>query len=268
VYFKAVGHGYEFEPALTASLAKLRPDRVPEVIAVDEERGWLLLRDGGPRLRELVTAAADLGHWERALPLYAELQIAATPLARDLLRLGVPDERLDVLPARLRELLDDPDALPPELRARAAAAVPELESLCAELASYGVAETIQHDDLHDGQVFFADGRYRFFDWGDACVSHPFHSLTVTLRATAARLELEPGAAELRRLRDAYLEPFGAPAEAGELAYRTGTIARAVAWYRHLEKAGARADPEDAAAPAYSLALFLQGGPIGSWRSPL
>jgi hypothetical protein len=62
----------------------------------------------------------------------------------------------------------------------------------------------------------SDGRYLFFDWGDSCVSHPFHSLTVALRAIAWKLNLPPGGTELQRLRDAYLEPFGRRAEIAEL----------------------------------------------------
>jgi hypothetical protein len=146
-------------------------------------------------------------------------------------------------------------------------AVPEVKALCRELADYGVHETVQHDDLHDGQVFLRDGRYLFFDWGDSCVSHPFHTLTVTLRGAAFKLDLEPGGPELERLRAAYLEPFGDLADAAEIAYRTGTIARALAWHRYVSAAGVNAQPEDQSAAAYGLRLFLENGPIGTWREP-
>jgi hypothetical protein len=268
LYFKAVGRGFEFEPPVTAKLAELAPDRLPELVDVDAARGWMLMRDAGEQLCDLVGRPADLHHWEEALPRYAELQIAAAPLAGELLAVGVPDVGLSKLPHQLGELLDRPEArLDAEPRDRMLAALPGIEAMCGELAAYGIPETIQHDDLHDRQVFVRDGRYLFFDWGDSCVSHPFHSLTVTLRATAAKLDLEPGGAELRRLRGAYLEPFGAPAEAADLAYRTGTIARALAWDRYVRAAGVNAEPEDDSAPAYGLKLFLENGPIGTWREP-
>ena len=57
--------------------------------------------------------------------------------------------------------------------------------LVDELASYGVAETLQHDDLHDGQVFVKDGRNLILDWGDAVVSHPFFTMSVTLEGGVA-----------------------------------------------------------------------------------
>ncbi|HSP74304.1 MAG TPA: hypothetical protein VLN26_18180, partial [Gaiellaceae bacterium] len=62
-----------FEVPLTAALASRWPDRLPEVVAADERRAWLLLRDGGVRLRE-----HGLEPFPAALRLYAELQVAET----------------------------------------------------------------------------------------------------------------------------------------------------------------------------------------------
>jgi Phosphotransferase enzyme family len=269
VFFKAVQPVHRFEAALTTRLAELQPRRVTEVLDFDAERGWLLMRDAGTRLRELIESAADLHHWERLLPEYAQLQLEVAPFAEELLALEVPDERLAVLPDLLRELLStQPHGLTAEEHRQAVAAVPRFEEMCAQLAEDALPATIQHDDLHDGQAFVRDGRYLVFDWGDSCISHPFHSLTVTLRSIAWRLDLPPGGAELRRLRDVYLEPFGRNAEVADLAYRTGTIARAIAWHRMV----VGREPEfvtedDRSGPAYGIRLFLADEPIGSWREP-
>jgi phosphotransferase family enzyme len=269
LFFKAVAPVHRFEAALTAKLAELQPQRVTEVLEVDVERGWFLMRDAGTRLRELVETPADLHHWERLLPEYAQLQMEVAPYGDELLALGVPDERLAVLPDLLRDLLAvRPHGLSEDEHRDALAAVPRFEEMCTALAEDGLRETIQHDDLHDGQVFVRGDRYVVFDWGDSCVSHPFHSLTVTLRSIAWRLELPPGGSELRRLRDAYLETFRRGPQIADLAYRTGTIARAIAWHRMV----AAREPEfveedDLSAPAYGVKLFLEGGPVGSWREP-
>jgi hypothetical protein len=267
LYFKAVAPIHRFEAALTGLLAELQAGRVPEVVAVDAERGWMLMRDGGTRVRELVETRADLHYWECLLPEYAQLQIEVAPHLETLLALGVPDERLALLPGHLSELLATrPQGLTANEQRRLVDAVPRVEDMCRELAAYGIAETIQHDDFHDGQVFVRDGSYRFFDWGDSCVSHPFHSLTVILRAIAWKLELEPGGPELHRLRDAYLEPFGDLQAAADLAYRTGTIARALAWQRMVSAREPEfVDEEDSTAAAFGLKLFLAGGPIGTWH---
>jgi hypothetical protein len=269
LFFKAVAPVHRFEAALTARLAELQPARVTEVVDVDPERGWFLMRDAGTRLRELLETRDDLHHWERVLPEYARLQVEVAPHAEELLALGTPDERLAVLPGLFRELLAKrPPGLTDEEQRRALSAVPRFEELCVALAEDGLAETIQHDDLHDGQVFVRDGRYLVFDWGDSCVSHPLLSLTVTLRSVAWRLDLEPGGPELLRLRDVYLEPFGRGPEIGDLAYRVGTVARAIAWERMVAAREPEfVDEDDLSGPAYGIKLFLEGGLIGTWREP-
>jgi hypothetical protein len=269
LYFKAVSAIHRYEAALTGLLAELQPGRVAEVVAVDAELGWLLMRDGGTRLRELVETHADLHHWERLLPGYAQLQIEMAPQAESLVELGVPDERLAVLPDHFRELLATrPKGLTAAEHERLLDAVPRVDDMCRELAAYGIAETIQHDDLHDGQVFVHDRGYHVFDWGDSSVSHPFHSLTVVLRMTAWQHDLEPGGRELQRLRDAYIEPFGRGLQpAAELAYRTGTIARSLAWHRwNAAQEPELTEDEDAVDAPYGLKLFLADGPIGTWRA--
>jgi hypothetical protein len=269
LFFKAVAPVHRFEPALTARLAELQPARVTEVVDVDPERGWFLMRDAGTRLRELLETRDDLHRWERVLPEYGRLQLEVAPHAEELLALGTPDERLAVLPGLFRELLAKrPPGLTDEEQRRALSAVPRFEELCVALAEDGLAETIQHDDLHDGQVFVRDGRYLVFDWGDSCVSHPLLSLTVTLRSVAWRLDLEPGGPELLRLRDVYLEPFGRGPEIGDLAYRVGTVARAIAWERMVAAREPEfVDEDDLSGPAYGIKLFLEGGLIGTWREP-
>jgi hypothetical protein len=279
MFFKAVTPVHGFEPTLTNLLARIRPGSVSDVVAIDEERRWMLTRDAGTRLRELVRTPGDVRLWEEALPRYAELQIAVAEAGIDLLTLGVPDQRLAALPELLERVLEDRDALligqpdglsaeqAVELRRRA----PSFGTQCADLAAYGIPETIQHDDLHDGNVFVNDGRYVFFDWGDSCVSHPFTTLAVTLRALAWKLDLEPGGSWAARLRDAYLEPWpnlrskdGLEA-AFELAYAVGTVARALAWYRMTapEKPEDRGD--DAESIPYGLRLWLERGPLGTWH---
>jgi Phosphotransferase enzyme family len=278
LWFKAVSRLHTFEARLTALLAEVAPDLVPIPLAVDEERAWMLLHDGGTRLRERLDSVADLVHWERLLPRYADLQIRLGARRDELLHLGVPDQRLGRLTDDLRAVLDergtlligDPEGLSEHEHERLRGQLPAIADLAQELDARGIPETLQHDDFHDGNVFVDGDGYRFFDWGDSCVSHPFHTLVVTLRSTAYRFDLEPGGSELLRLRDAYLEPwtaFGTRAElvAGfDTAYRTGTIARALAWYRYVTSLDAGARGEDAQSVPYGLKLFLADGPIGAW----
>jgi len=272
LWFKAAAPVHAFEAGLLSLLERVRPGSVPALIAADAARGWVLMRDGGTRLRELVSESTALRRWEEALPLYADLQIALAPHVDELLALGVPDARLERLPAQLERVLEDdealllgqPEGLTAEERDRLRSLLPDFRRLCGELGAHGIPETLQHDDLHDGNVFVDDGRVLFFDWGDSCVSHPFHTLVVTLRVLAYKLELEPGSAELARVRDAYLEPFTryAPRDelvaAARLALQTGTVGRALAWHRFVSPREPEFRPEDAEAVPWGLKQFLDG----------
>jgi hypothetical protein len=226
VWFKAAGPGCAFEARLLQALAAYGSPYVVTPLAVDVARGWLLLPDCGPTLRERGTTLAD---WELVLPRYAELQRSLEHRALP----GVDDLRPEVLPAVLDELLATVAVEPlQELRALQ----PRFATWCEELAASGVRPTLQHDDLHDNNVF-ASGP--IFDWGDACLGHPFASLLVVLRSVAFTFELAPGSPELARLRDAYLEAWTDTHSRTELellallATRVGKLSRAVSWRRAL-----------------------------------
>jgi Phosphotransferase enzyme family len=238
VWFKANMPTQAFEVAVVETLASRRPDLVPTLLATDLERGWMLQGDGGTRLREILEETGDFDVWVEILPLYAELQMNVAGDRDQLLAAGVPDRLLASLPGQFEEVLTDAEALETltqDERRRLAALAPRIEAECRQLADYGLPETIQHDDLHDGQVFVRDGRFLFFDWGDACVSHPFYTLVVTLAVLAYRLELDHDAPELDRFRDAYLEPWtrfrprSELEQAYPLAYRLGVLCRGLTW---------------------------------------
>ena len=256
VYFKANAPALRFEAALVALLTERRPDCVPPLLAVELDRGWMLMEDAGTRLRELVEQERDLGRWLDVLPLYAGLQLDVADRADDLVPLGVPDLRLAALAARYEQLLEEIE-LPAEDRRRAEASAPRVHELCEELAGYGLPETIQHDDLHDGQVYVRDGRYLLLDWGDACVSHPFFTLSVTLEGVLAwGLDDVEGSVDVTPFRNAYLATFERHADRGELeaaatiAVRLGWACRAVNAYA----AGAGGHT------AVRLRMFLDGRP--------
>ena len=251
VYFKANTAALRHEAAAITVIAARRPDCVPPLLAVDLERGWMLMADAGDRLREVVERERDLSCWLDILPLYAGLQIDLADHADELVAVGVPDLRLSTLPSSFQTMLDELVGLPADDHRRLEESVSRVEQMCAELAGYGVPETIQHDDFHDGQVFVRDGRYLLLDWGDACVSHPFFTLSVTLEGTLAwGLDDIQDSVDVRPFRDAYLEPFallgkGADLDAAcasRIATRLGLPRRQLPPQRIGSRPDARASP--------------------------
>jgi Phosphotransferase enzyme family len=255
-------------------MCRRRPDLLPEVQAWDPATGCLLLRDAGTQLAAL-DEAEQLARWSEAFPLYAELQRDVAPDAAELTSLIPLDRRLASLTARYEELLADtellrvgrPGGLTEDEHRRARELADEVARGCNELASYAVPETIQNDDLSAGSVFVTPDGYRFLDWSDACVSHPFFSLTVTLRVIEHGHGLPPGSPEADRLRDAYLEPWtsceprATLIELAATARRLGQACRAV-FYRYLSLAIALEERDREDVP-WSLRLFLEPE---SWRA--
>lgn len=218
------------EPALTAALAARWPDRLPELLGWDEARSLLLLGDAGTPVRAFGDAEDA---WLAALPLYAELQQGESAHADEHLAAGVPDQRLETLRAAL-ERLGEP---------RLAGFGRRLEELCAQLT---LPPTLQHDDLHGGNVFAANGRISILDWGDAVVGHPFATLLVTLRTYDG---------DVARLRDAYLDawPRGVRNEL-EPALQVAGLTRILSWKRIADATG---DPKSYEALERNVEWFLE-----------
>jgi hypothetical protein len=218
------------------------PDRVTQVIAADPGRRMLLMADGGERLRARIERDHDIAAWHGILPRYAELQIAIAPHANELVALGAPDRRAGALASAFEKLVDTdellniagPQSVTPEDLGTLRGLMARVRSMCDELAGT-VPDTIQHDDLHDGQIFTGDGVVRFLDWGDSNVSHPFFTLVVFQRHIANFLGSDERDTRVSRLRDEYLEPFTALVPRARidaclpLALRLGRLCRALTW---------------------------------------
>ena len=232
IWFKACAEVQAFEPRLTAQLYARWPDRVTEVLAVDEDRCWILLGDAGIAVRELGNPPEA---WLEALPSYAELQKGESAYALDHIAHGVPDLRTGVLPAGYERLLTTELPLAVNDVNRLRDYAPRFIELCAMLAELGIQESVQHDDLHIANLYTNDGKFRVVDWGDSSIAHPFFSLLETFRFLEEFNGLRPDDPWFRRLRDAYLEPWGSGLEETfELAIRVGWFAHAIAWSRQRD----------------------------------
>jgi hypothetical protein len=204
---------------------------------------------------------------------YSGVQRGVEGRAAELLALGVPDGMPAALPGELQGLVDDDRwwaLLGADDQPAAHAGRERLRGLgewvaatAGELASSGIAATIQHDDLHGGNVFVGPTGIRFFDWGDAVVAHPFGTLVTTLNSVAYRLGADPDGPELRRLRDAYFEawtdvlPRDALNEILELVLDLGRIGKSAAWARALVGTGRAAMVAFGDAPAMWLVDLVE-----------
>lgn len=248
VWFKACAPVQAFEPHLTVSLFERWSDRVATVLAHDVERRWLLLADAGTLLGVPGTKPALPGakpeDWLHVLPKYADLQRGEIPFATDHLQRGVPDLRVESLPHRFEEFLSGELPVGDSERRRLEAFVLQFARMCEELAVSGLPATIQHDDVHGGNLYKRRDVYRLLDWGDSSISHPFMSLVSNFRLLRYPEVLSPNDPRCTRLRDAYLEPWGkGHLEEFSLAMRVGVFAHAIAWSRQREAMPPEEQPE-------------------------
>ena len=254
VWFKAVPAGGA-EPALHTVLAEEVSDHVAPLLAVDEERGWLLLGDAGQSLGDGVddAGAGDLcasGPFRAAMTAYAHVQDRMAHRIDELVARGLPDARPHAMPAvfdRLHEALsraavDARDTGATDLLGRIAGARPIVVDLAAGLGASG---SVDHNDLHPWNVMRAvtDAPPVFLDWGDAMAAHPYASLLVPVRI--ARLAS-------RQAGDAVVEAYAAGCDAPfdhdayEAALRLAVIARAWTWQRSLASDPGNTEYGDAA----------------------
>jgi hypothetical protein len=254
VWFKSSGPGAAHEGPLLEVFRAHRVEHVLLPIAVHPDKPWLLFDDGGSTLRATRpdgTGDHDLLAWERILAEYAALQRSVEPdaIRDEMLAAGVPDGRPNRLPGELARLLDDDviwaritddervaaDAARRRLRTDIAA----VERAAVELEAIGLRASVQHDDLHGGNILAGPGGDRFFDWGDAVVAHPFSTLTTTFNSIAHHTSRQLDDPAFERLREVYLAAWTDQIPAAELARATdlartfGCISRSLAWERAL-----------------------------------
>jgi len=252
VWFKANMDELRQEAAIAELVSSRRPDVVLPPLAIDRTTGWMLMPDAGEQLRVVAERERSLDRWRDVLTRYAEVQIELMDSTGALLAAGTPDMRLGRLGQGFDALLEHVSDLDPRL----AASGPTVDELVEQLVAFDIPETIQHDDLHDAQVFVKDGRNLVMDWGDACVSHPFFTLAVTLEGVISwGLDDEEDSEDTRPYRDAYLAPYrarfdGDLDEAVDLALRLGWVCRAV--NGHV--------PGDDGPTRTRLKMFLDGKP--------
>ncbi len=173
VWFKANAPGLAHEPALHDALAEMAPDRVDTPLGVDAERGWMLTRDRGPTLAD--DHEPSPAEWLEIVREAADLQRRVLPEAERLLALGLPNcspttvsDRFELLVERYAGLdPSHPSHISPEERPAFEAARGDVARAAATLAVGPMPTTLNHGDLHPGNVLMVDGGLRLFDFGDS-----------------------------------------------------------------------------------------------------
>jgi hypothetical protein len=267
-----------FEAALVATLARLDPHRVVPVEATDVERGLLLTPDQGAVVGEGATAD-DLGLWARVVLAGALLQRELAGSADELVASGLTTIRPDQAPAYVERRVDelagrpagDPLAVPPEQAAALRDHLPVIRGWADRVAALGLPLTLNHNDLHERNVFDRAGELRFFDFADSLLAEPLAALLIPLNILSHRLEAGPDDPRLWRVVEPALEVWSDLAPAADLrdalpaALQLARLGRVESWLRcTVSMSDAERTEWGDSAPAW-LATLLEDPPLGRAR---
>ncbi len=178
-YFKICGPDAQHEGALLEWLLPEYSAILPEIIALSSEHGWILMADAGIPFRDLPQPENHYQSLQFLLSGYARLQQRSLNHIDDLLEMSLPDRRLERLPHLVEDLVEswsNRGWLDAVLQNQVLETMTTLEQLCSLLSASPYATTLDHGDLHTGNVLFKNEILSICDWGDACITHPFCSL--------------------------------------------------------------------------------------------
>jgi hypothetical protein len=280
LWLKLSGAGTRFEIGLYDLMHRIAPEHVLEPVALDVDRAWIVLPDGGPLLADQTDAERLPGQLEQVFTQYAELQLAVAGHTDELLGVGVTDMRAEIMPQRFEEALA---FVAPYVDRRGTrderAAYQQLVGMRTQvgewserLAAAPGSASLDHNDLHPWNVFYVEGpdgvHATFYDWGDAVLAHPFASMLIGLGVPKRLHGWADDDPRMLRLRDAYLASFAAwgphaeLVDTLELACRVGQIARALVWARAVGEMGESAPDSYQSAPMEHLSNLLGPSHLG------
>jgi hypothetical protein len=234
--------GQRHETSLLRTLSQACPERVVEVVGLDQDRGLVATADAGPVVGP---ENRDLDIWCTIVQAAATLQRALVSHAAQLVESGVAAidfQMADVyVSQRQSELHSLPPSDPRHLTALALAEVERASEPIAEamkvLSDLDLPLSLQHNDLHGNNVCVNSGTFRFFDFADSVVGEPLGVLLIPLRILTMEWGLAPDSPEVAHVVNAYLEVWGDLASMRELraalphALRLAALPRVESWIR-------------------------------------
>jgi hypothetical protein len=181
-FLKCSGDRFRHEGRMTQALADRSPGYFPDVLAVEPDRGWLLMRD----LDAPLIGDQPESMWQLGLDALAGLQQKWLGRTDDLLATGAELRPLCQLADWVNGTAQDADLMSrfaEEVREAWLASVPAMVAACTSLDQIGPGPTLTHGDFHPWNVVAGQDRTRIFDWTDAAVAHPFLDLVTYIMRT-------------------------------------------------------------------------------------
>ncbi len=258
LYLKALPPYCKNEAVFGLVLEKILPGKVPHILQSEVDEGWILMSEFRG---ESLAGIEDFSVWETAMREYARLQIACAEHSQELLQAGARDRQLFRLASLLEEVLRRDDlwlvgestGLSQEELSQLQAAIPPLQAMCFELATFGLPATIDSSDFHANNVALAQDGFIFYDWSELVITHPFVSLNPFMNYVKDKPDY------WERLVQAYLEPWRVylPQPELEHAYRLAFVLGSAIQVLNYAWIHDNIEPEDYRGIDFSLVYYAK-----------
>lgn len=226
-WFKATCTGFRTEPTLTAAIRRFAPDHTPHLLAVDQERAWMLMTplpaQDPPPVREWAPQVAET---------LARVQVDALAHLDELRTAGLPDRGLHQTLVWLDTVMESSVELPlmTELqRTRARDLKPWLSEKVRQIFGLGIPLTLVHGDLHLGNTAPSAQGPLLYDWTDACLSHPWFDVRHLAASAGGEVEEEQRAQVMDGVRRAHARQWQQACPSADLdrAWELSRVAESV-----------------------------------------
>lgn len=188
IYLKQVPPLLALEPTIIRILHDKLQANIPVIIDVNKKLNIFLMKDSGKAFYHFNKGENRISLISNAISSYKYIQNKSIPFVNDLIKLGVPDWRIKNLPELYKKLIDQEEVLledgfsENEIN-KLSLNLDKCTSLCKELDEFQIPETLDHCDLHGGNILIDEHScvITIIDWGETVITHPFFSLSFFLR---------------------------------------------------------------------------------------
>lgn len=184
VYIKKVlSPVFKNEPLVTQKMAEYSPKYFPEIIFIDNEKGFIFSKDFG---KNILSESNDIDDLLNTVKSYAKLQISMIKHSDDLLSYNIFDRSISKISGQLKDILikgdkiflDEENCITSYEVNKLLDNFAKIETLISKLESYKIPQTIEHGDLHTYNISVKEKNIIFYDWSDCSISHPFITMRV------------------------------------------------------------------------------------------
>lgn len=215
VYLKQTPRDLFLEAEIIKLLCAGGIKAIPQIIADNKnEHCFLMKKCGDVTLRDYFDGNLQLDILKQAIVSYKNLQQSTVKCVDKLLAIGVPDWRLDKFPGLYNELIRNTEYLDDnnvtiEQQRQLHQYKDRVKNLCAELATFRIAETLNHSDFHDNNILYdnTNKTTAIIDLGETAINHPLFSLHACIEAVKNRYHLTEDSAEYKLLQQCAFDGF-------------------------------------------------------------